>query len=484
MVHFVLRALTSVLLITTVLGCRTARAPATQPTAVAAIERADRRPLTGEQRRLNVESFDQVWTTVRDKHFDPNLNGVDWNAAREELRPRVEAATTMADARDVMEELLGRLGQTHFGILPASVYRQLDQPTGDQSPASTQPAGDDNVSPDEREKGTPGLDIRIVDGKPLVTRVDPDGSAARAGVRPGWLLTEIRGKAVAPVLAAIGESVHSESLRPAMQARALESALHAPLGSTVPTTFTDGRGRQRKVQLPVQRESGQVAKFGNLPPIYVRHLCGRVEPNIACFYLSIFLDPVNVMPALRSCVSEAAASSADGFILDLRGNPGGIGYMAVGMGNLFVDEPNQRLGEMTGRTGSAGDGALRFVLDPQVIHFDGPLAILVDECSMSTSEILAGGLRDIGRARVFGVRTAGAALPSVVERLPNGDRFQYVVANYTSAGGQTLEGHGVEPDEVVVPDRESLLAGRDPILDAAVRWITSQKASPQGGATK
>jgi carboxyl-terminal processing protease len=93
---------------------------------------------------------------------------------------------------------------------------------------------------------------------------------------------------------------------------------------------------------------------------------------------------------------------------------------------------------------------------------------------MSTSEIMAAGLQDIGRARIFGVRTAGAALPSTVEQLPNGDRFQYAVANYLSTGGRVLEGQGVLPDQVVTPDRASLLAGADPILDAALHWIHSQ----------
>src|SRR5439155_10687832 len=126
------------------------------------------------------------------------------------------------------------------------------------------------------------------------------------------------------------------------------------------------------------------------------------------------------------------------------GNPGGLGIMAIGMGNWFVNQPHQELGTMTMR-----DGELRFVLNPRPETFDGPVAILVDSCSASTSEILAGGLKDLGRARIFGTRTAAAALPSVIERLPNGDGFQYAIANYISEGGKALEGLGVEPDEEV-----------------------------------
>jgi carboxyl-terminal processing protease len=103
------------------------------------------------------------------------------------------------------------------------------------------------------------------------------------------------------------------------------------------------------------------------------------------------------------------------------------------------------------------------------------LAILVDGTSASTSEIMAEGLKDLGRARIFGTRTAAAALPSVFERLPNGDGFQYAIANYVSQGGEPLEGLGVTPDVETPLTRQALLAGQDPALDAAVAWIASQK---------
>jgi carboxyl-terminal processing protease len=208
-------------------------------------------------------------------------------------------------------------------------------------------------------------------------------------------------------------------------------------------------------------------QFGNLPTFFVRVDSREASPKIAYFRLSAFFDPVTVMPAFAKAVKDHL--DADGFIIDLRGNPGGIGYMAVGMGNRFVDRV-ETMGTMTTRTGT-----LKYVLNPGVETFRGPLAILVDGCSASTSEIFAGGMRDIKRARIFGSRTAGAALPSSIERLPNGDGFQYAFADYVSAGGKRLEGNGVQPDVEVLPDRSQLLAGHDPVLDAAIAWIRSQK---------
>ena len=77
----------------------------------------------------------------------------------------------------------------------------------------------------------------------------------------------------------------------------------------------------------------------------------------------------------------------------------------------------------------------------------------------------------VRRARVFGVQTSGGALPAVLERLPGGDVLQYAIGDFVTATGQRIEGRGVVPDEVVVPTREELLAGGDPIMEAALRWI-------------
>jgi len=129
------------------------------------------------------------------------------------------------------------------------------------------------------------------------------------------------------------------------------------------------------------------------------------------------------------------------------------------------------------------DVSLNFIINPRATVFNGPVAVLMDACSASTAEIFAGGLKDLGRAHVFGTRSAAAALPSVIERLPNGDGFQYAVANYISAGGKPLEGNGVEPDTEVKLSRAALLAGHDPVLDAALSWIRSARAAGPAPAT-
>ena len=120
------------------------------------------------------------------------------------------------------------------------------------------------------------------------------------------------------------------------------------------------------------------------------------------------------------------------------------------------------------------DNELKYVVKPRPKTYDGPVVLLVDALSGSTSEILAGGLQGLGRVKVVGTTTAGASLPSHIEKLANGDGFQYATANYISEGGGVLEGVGVIPDIEVQPTRAALLEGRDPALETAVAWIRDQ----------
>ncbi|MCU0246751.1 MAG: S41 family peptidase [Bryobacter sp.] len=181
------------------------------------------------------------------------------------------------------------------------------------------------------------------------------------------------------------------------------------------------------------------------------------------------------MPQFEKAVKECLR--CDGFIIDLRGNPGGLGAMAMGMAGFFVEEQGKQLGVMTQR-----EMSLNFIVTPRAETYSGPLAILVDGGSGSTAEIFVGGMQDLGRAKVFGTATMGAALPSMFTRLPNGDGFQYAVADYVSQSGRRLEGGGVLPDVATPLTRKALLEGKDPALDAALNWIHEQSRSRSGAS--
>jgi carboxyl-terminal processing protease len=367
----------------------------------------------------------------------------------------------MAEARAVMSDMIGRLNQSHFAIIPADVYREV-------TPGSN--ADDSTTKPAKGEEGSAGLDVRVIDDQAVVTRVWPDTPAYAAGVKPGWVVQKIDGKEVSPVLARVRDAYADSSLKNAYLHAAVIGQLDGNVGDEVKVRFLDARDKPVERTLKLARPPGTPAKFGHLPTMFVTFESRKLEPDVGYIAFSPFFDPAMVMGKFAAAMEEFA--DADGIIIDLRGNIGGLGAMAMGIGGFFVDQPGQKLGTMIQRQAS-----LNFVLNPRPTTFDGPLAILVDGNSMSTSEILAGGLQDLKRARVFGTATPGVALPSVVERLPNGDGFQYAVANYISAGGQPLEGKGVVPDEQVLLNRAALLAGKAPVIEAAVRWIESQKSA-------
>ena len=94
------------------------------------------------QDQAPVDTFDAAWKIVRDTHFDPRMNGVDWNAVSTELRPRALAASSPGELRSVIREMLGRLGQSHFVLLPSGADSPRDVPVD---------AG-----------GDPGFDVRLV----------------------------------------------------------------------------------------------------------------------------------------------------------------------------------------------------------------------------------------------------------------------------------------------------------------------------------
>jgi carboxyl-terminal processing protease len=162
---------------------------------------------------------------------------------------------------------------------------------------------------------------------------------------------------------------------------------------------------------------------------------------------------------------------ADGVIIDIRGNGGGLPDMVTGMIAWFVDQDKELLGTLYLRTIK---DPIKLLTHIRVKTYPGPVAVLVDELSASASEFFAGGMKDIGRATIVGRRTMGAAIPGRIEKLPNGDAFIFAQANYVAASGKELEGAGVIPDIESVPTRKALLAGGDPALEAAIDWIKKQ----------
>jgi len=417
------------------------------------------------RRELNAATFDAMWTMVRDTHWDPAAVGAPWDAARAEFRPRAEASATDDALRAVLRDTLERLGQSHFGIIP----RELNEGTA-EAPAQREGRSGATLAFLPKDGGT-GFEA-------IVVSVAPESPAAGAGIVPGDRVLAIDGRdPTARVPAGTGRE------------RERRGSLAEALATGEPGANTTWRiepfgGEARDATFTFASDDRPHAKFGNLPPLPTELTARELGPEeatrlgardrrIGLVSFSVWLIPV----ARPFDVAVDRFRTADGMVLDLRGNPGGIGGMSMGIAGHFTPKA-EPLGTMRTR-----DTEITFTTNPRrssadgkaVEPYAGPLAILVDEGSASTTEIFAGGLQFLGRAKVFGSRTAGAALPSAAEPLPNGDVFLHAFADYRLPDGRALEGGGVAPDNARPYVRADYAREGDPALAEAVRWIASQR---------
>ncbi len=406
-------------------------------------------------------TFDSAWTIIGRTHWDTTYNGVNWTAVRAELRPKAAAATTTGQLRAVLSDMVSRLNQSHFSIIP----REIADASGSGSAKS--PGG--AAAPDR--SGSIGAEVRYLDSTIVIAQIDRDGPAARAGVQTGWRVQSVNGCPLSARLARMPKE--PDARREALMAYSIATqALAGAVGDTATVLFADAGGAERTVRMVRAPELGMVAKFGNLPAMNAQLTFEKVKSAGKTVGIIRF----NIWMPVLSPQFDAAVDSlrdADAIVLDLRGNFGGVGGMSMGIAGHFLDS-TRTIGTMVQR-----GATLKFVANPRrvdtrsrgVSPYAGPLAIVVDELSISTTEIFAGGMQALGRAQVFGVQTSGQALPSVPERLPNGDILYHAIADFLNPFGKPLEGAGVTPDRVVPLTRSALLAGRDPALEAAMVWV-------------
>lgn len=419
--------------------------------------------ISPERLASHVESFEYVWNSVQDKHWDPDLNGVDWDQARADLLPKIQQATSDNEARQVINELLSRLEQSHFGIIPSNSYQKLEE----ESTAHQKDSSEQEHS--SGEPGWAGMNVRLVDGQFLVTKVAPESPAARSGIKTGWIVESIRGRKMSSLIEVTKEI--DGVMRPETQAGLIaQSRVGGDAGESIEMVFSDDLYNTREVTVTLDPSPGVMAGIGELPESPIEVEATTLDNGVGYFRLSMFMSPGTVLPTYQQFIKDHM--DAPGIVIDMRGNYGGIILMAPGMINWLIDEKGQ-MGTMKMRDPVRGPFNIPLMLNPRKNNYTGKVAVLIDEMSISNAEILSAGIKDIGRGKVFGTQTAGLALPSTVERLPNGDGFQYAFADYTTSGGYSLEAQGTTPDFPIKYTREGLLNGHDEVLDAATDWIRS-----------
>lgn len=281
-----------------------------------------------------------------------------------------------------------------------------------------------------------GAEVESIDG--ALTIVSPfDGSpAAKAGLQPRDIIREVNGVEVTGL--------------PAAEAAAL---IRGPAGTdvdlliereaeTFDVTITRGVIDIPSISLTMLEESGN---------------------QLAHLRLSRFGERTTT--ELREALETVNESGADGLILDLRRNPGGSLNTVVDVADQFLD------GGVILTEDFGGGREKIFEAEEEGLAQNIPLVVLVDEGSASASEVLAGALRDQGRATIIGTTTFGKGTVQSWNTLRNGGGVRITIARWLTPNGSWVHETGLQPEIEIARNEET---AADVQLEAAIELLENQ----------
>ena len=262
-----------------------------------------------------------------------------------------------------------------------------------------------------------GMTVEEVKRGLRITTVYENSPAAEGGLRAGDTVTKVNGRSIA------GASSEASTAR-----------IKGPAGTKVRLTVQSGK-RSRDVEL--RRAQVDI-------PVVESEMRESGGEKIAHVSLSGFTSGAH--GEVGAAVRKLLKQGADGVVLDLRDNGGGLLNEAVLVSSIFI--PEGRIVSTKGRSRpervyDAAGGA---------IDADVPVVVLVNRNSASASEIVTGALQDRKRATVVGTRTFGKGVFQEVEQLSNGGALDITVGEYFLPSGRNIGGGGVKKGDGIAPD--------------------------------
>lgn len=265
--------------------------------------------------------------------------------------------------------------------------------------------------------------------------------AEAAGLRPGDIIVAIDGADMTGV-----------------DAELARQKVLGPAGSEV--TLTIRRGDEAPFDVKITRAK-----------ITIKSSEGKMlENDIAYVKVSTFGE--NTTPELLNALKDLMAQNPKGLILDLRNNGGGYLQTAVEVSSQFLPKDEVVLYEQYGsgqkdEYKSLGDG----------LAVDIPMVVLINEGSASASEIVAGALQDLGRAKLIGVVSYGKGSVQIWNALSNDQgAVRVTIAKWLTPSGRTIHKLGLTPEVYVSMTEDDYNNNRDPQLDAAIETLLAMIA--------
>lgn len=362
--------------------------------------------------------FDHAWRLARDHFYDPDMHGVDWEAARERHRRRALLARGPRDVHEAITALLGELGASHAMVIEPEVYRV-------------------HIDAEAKAIALPryGLALVHLEGGFFVGDVLPGSVAHAEGVRRGDRVVAIDG--ATPRADALTPSPYEAGLGGPRVYRLVASKV----GQRVVLELERARGDLDTLTVELHAAPWSEVEATRVSRRVVER-CGVRVAYIRLYHVLIN-DPVDMLEELIA----GEGRDADALVVDLRGS-GGLPKAAERVIRLL--DPRAPGGPAWGR----------------------PAVALTDRGTRSAKELLAFRWRERRIGPLVGERTRGAVLGATFFELADGAHLMLPVMDMRAmTGGEVLEKRGVAPD-IAVEDRLPWSAGHDPIyergLDVAV----------------
>ena len=262
------------------------------------------------------------------------------------------------------------------------------------------------------EFGGLGIEVTMEGGYVKVVSPIDDTPAAKAGMQPNDLIIALDGKTVRGM--ALGDAV---------------KLMRGKVGDKIKLTVR--RGEQAPFDVEIVRAVIKVSPIrarseGKIGYIRISSFTRQTEPNL-----------IKAVDGLKKEIGE----DIEGFVLDLRNNPGGLLDQAISVSDAFLDK-----GEIVSTRGREKQKAQRYNAESGDIIDGLPMVILINGGSASASEIVAGALHDHGRAILVGERTFGKGSVQTIQRIPGHGAIRLTIARYYTPSGISIQAKGIEPD--------------------------------------
>jgi carboxyl-terminal processing protease len=267
------------------------------------------------------------------------------------------------------------------------------------------------------EFGGLGIEVSMENGLVKVVSPIDDTPAARAGLKPGDLITHLD-----------GDPVQGMTLPEAVE------KMRGPVNSEIKLTIR--REGKEPFDVKLTRATIKIQSVRS-------HLEGD---NIGYVRITTFNEQTDVgLNNAMKNLKQQAGNKLIGVVLDLRNNPGGLLDQAVAVANAFLDR-----GEIVSTRGRRSEDAQRYNARPGGDITHGlAMAVLINGGSASASEIVAGALQDHHRAILLGTKSFGKGSVQTIIPLPGHGAMRLTTARYYTPSGRSIQAKGIDPDIVV-----------------------------------